>query len=121
MNKFAFIHKFVFVTCLIYAHFDMLNGASVIGHSHHNKRQQPGLTPSLNLDVGPHSVIQPSTAPRKEIPEYYFTTGAKLFNFTCTIKHPSFRYKLSITREQIYNSKLFLFTQYFSTKLFDLK
>jgi hypothetical protein len=116
MNKFAFIHKIVFLTCLIYAQIDILNGASVVGHSHHNKRQQPGLTPSLNLDVGPHSVIQPSTAPKREIPEYYFNTGAKLFNFTCTIKHPSFRYKLSITREQIYNSKPFFYFKFYRNR-----
>lgn len=79
----------------------------IVGHSHHNKRQQPQLIPTLTLDVEPHHGIEPSTSHAAAITDYYFPVGAGLFNFTCTIKHPSFKYKLTITKEQVFNSKLF--------------
>jgi len=71
--------------------------AASMGHSHHVKRQQPNL-PQLTLTVEPlHGVEPPSHIP---IPDYHFPVDSGLFNFTCTIKHPQHRYKLSISREQ---------------------
>ena len=71
--------------------------AAAMGHSHHVKRQQPNL-PQLTLTVEPlHGVEPPSHIP---IPDYHFPVDSGLFNFTCTIKHPQHRYKLSISREQ---------------------
>lgn len=78
-----------------------------VGHYHHNKRNQPQLTPTLTLDVEPHPGIVPSHVHPTAVPDYYFPVDAGLFNFTCTIKHPSYKYKLTITREQIFNSNLF--------------
>jgi hypothetical protein len=75
-----------------------------VGHYHHNKRNQPQLTPTLTLDVEPHPGIVPSHVHPTAVPDYYFPVDAGLFNFTCTIKHPSYKYKLTITREQIFNS-----------------
>jgi hypothetical protein len=71
--------------------------AAAMGHSHHVKRQQPNL-PQLTLTVEPlHGVEPPSHIP---IPDYHFPVDSGLFNFTCTIKHPQHRYKLSISKEQ---------------------
>lgn len=81
----------------------------IVGHYHHNKRQQPSLVPTLTLDVEPHHGIEPSHAHPLATPDYYFPVDAGLFNFTCTIKHPSFKFKLTMTREQIFNSKIHVF------------
>jgi hypothetical protein len=82
----------------------------MVGHSHHNKRQQPSNTPQLilNVESEPHHGIEPSQIQRPSPPDFYFPVTASLFNFTCTIKHPQYRYKLIITREQTRKSTWFL-------------
>ena len=80
--------------------------AAIVGHSHHNKRHQPGLSPMLILDVEPHTGAHTTNQHTAPIPEYYFPIDSGLLNFTCTIKHPSYKYKLTITRETIPNSEL---------------
>jgi len=60
--------------------------------------------PTLTVDVGPQSPTVPNLLNQENTVEYYFPEGASLFNFSCVIKHPSFRYKIQITREQELNS-----------------
>jgi hypothetical protein len=75
-----------------------------VGHSHHMKRQQQQL-PQLTLDVEHHTGIEHNPAAHP-MPEYYFSQDQNLlFNFTCTIKHPSYKYKLTMTKEQVFHSK----------------
>lgn len=76
----------------------------LVGHYHHNKRQMKRLNPQLTLDVEPHPGLTQAFANHTPVTEYYFPIDSGRFNFTCTIKHPSFRYKLTITREQIFNN-----------------
>ena len=73
---------------------------------HHNVKRQDGkkLMPTLTVDVGPQSPTVPNLLNPENTVEYYFPEGASLFNFSCVIKHPSFRYKIQITREQELNS-----------------
>lgn len=78
-----------------------------VGHYHHNKRQSINQQPMLTLDVEPHAGILPTHAQTAAVPDYYFPVDAGLFNFTCTIKHPSYFNKLVITRERLLNSKIF--------------
>ena len=75
------------------------------GHYHHNKRQQSALSPTLTLDVEPHPGLVHSYANHTPITEYYFPVDSGVLNFTCTIKHPSFKYKLTMVREQLFNSE----------------
>lgn len=76
-----------------------VSAAAMIGHSHHVKRQQPNM-PQLTLNVEPSHGIEPTHAPAAQPPDYHFPVESSLFNFTCTIKHPQHRYKLSIIKEQ---------------------
>lgn len=74
---------------------------ALVGHSHHMKRQQPNL-PLLTLDVEPtHGIDTSHKDP--EVPLHRFPVDSGRFNFTCTIKHPSHRYKLTVMREQQLN------------------
>ena len=66
------------------------------------KRQQ--LTPTLTVDVGPPSADRPVSQTGAPV-DFYFPVDSPIFNFSCTIKHPSYRYSMSMTREQISNSE----------------
>jgi hypothetical protein len=95
------------ITTIIYAiqlqHVDSMS--MLVGHYHHNKRQQSGLSPQLTLDVEPHPGLAHTYVNHTPITEYYFPADSSVLNFTCTIKHPSFKYKLTMMREQVYNSE----------------
>lgn len=95
--------------------------ASYMAHSHHNKRQQPAKTPQLTLNVEPHHGIEPHHSHPSVVRDFYFPLGASLFNFTCTIKHPSHRYRLLITRESKSpgNLSFFLFYLFIFLKKFN--
>lgn len=73
---------------------------SIHDHSIVKRQTVPPLTPTLTVDVG----SQPPILPFPEVDEFYFPVNANLFNFTCMIKNPSYRYKMKITREQEFNN-----------------
>jgi len=94
------------IACLIIMMMNTQTASSIaVGHYHHNKRQSINQPPMLTLDVEPHAGILPTHAPTAAVPDYYFPVDAGLFNFTCTIKHPSYFNKLVITRERLLNSE----------------
>ena len=65
------------------------------------KRHVPKLVPTLTVDVAPsltHS--SPVALHQDNIVEYWFALD-EIFNLSCVIKHPSYKYFISIIREQI--------------------
>jgi hypothetical protein len=104
---------FMIATTLVYAILALASHQAtamsmLAGHYHHNKRQQSGLSPTLTLDVEPHPGLTHSYVNHTPITEYYFPVDSGILNFTCTIKHPSFKYKLTMVREQVFNSKFLI-------------
>jgi hypothetical protein len=97
------------IACALVLVFVDVKCAAGVGHSHHMKRQQQSLVPQLTLDVEPHHGIEPTNL-HTPVPEYHFSQDSNLlFNFTCTIKHPSYKYKLTMTKEQVFHSRLLFF------------
>lgn len=76
-----------------------IEALAIVGHSHHMKRQSSSKMPTLTLDIEPQHGIDP-THTDPEVPLHRFPVDSGRFNFTCTIKHPQHRYKLTISREQ---------------------
>jgi len=60
------------------------------------------LIPTLTVDVAP-TFSQLPVPFNTGMMEYHFPVG-KMFNLSCVIKHPSFRYHLSIKRRTIFNN-----------------
>lgn len=103
MNFSTFIsHGYLFAFVFILLNLNKAYGLAV-GLNQQFKRQSANNLPMLTLDVEPHAGVLPSHAQTSTtaVPDYYFPIGAGLFNFTCTIKHPSYFDKLVITRERL--------------------
>lgn len=77
--------------------------ASLAQHSHHMKRQGGGgpQLPQLHLEVASDKTFS-NAYPHASTPEYHMSQSDNIaFNFTCNIKNPSHKYKLTMTKEQI--------------------
>lgn len=106
MNSNQYLHVLVLLVGLLSNLNESKSIDSSIEHSiqkrQDNKKMVPTLTPTLTVDIGPQS--PPMIPFQEDVSEYYFPVNATLFNFTCVIKHPSYRYKMKVTREQEYNN-----------------
>lgn len=62
----------------------------------------------LTLDVNPNQGIEPTqTHSSKLISDYYFPIDSPILNITCTVMNPSFKSRLSITKEQKFDGIFF--------------
>ena len=62
------------------------------------------IRPTLTVDIGPQSSSVPSVLNQDSISDYYFPVDGQLFNFSCVIKQPSYRFKIALLREQELNN-----------------
>lgn len=64
----------------------------------------------LTLDVNPSKGIEPAQIhSSKLISEYHFQIDSPILNITCTVMNPSYKSRLSITKEQKFDGKFFIF------------
>jgi hypothetical protein len=61
--------------------------------------------PTVTVDIAP-STSEYEQSGKPDTLFYPLNKQGFLFNFSCTIKHPSYRYKMTIVREQTINGKV---------------
>ena len=97
MNSHFFVN--LLLASLVYA----LSFTSGITSSSLQKRYSISFIPTLSVQIGSSVGQLPVPFNNGSIMDYQFPVG-KMFNLSCMIKHPSFRYHMKIKRNQIYNN-----------------
>jgi len=82
----------------------LVESMSIEQQQKHSIMKRNTIKPTLTVDIGPQSSSVPSVLNQDSILDYYFPVDGQLFNFSCVIKQPSFRFKIALLREQELNN-----------------
>lgn len=89
----------LFLTTLVYT----LVFTTNYSNAHTIQKRGFNLVPTLTVDVAPILSQLPDPFNMGSIKEYHFALGER-FNLSCVIKHPSFRYHMTIKRRALLNN-----------------